>query len=321
MLQLTRAFPAFALAAVLLVAGCNVFEGAFEEGNGDIDTKVEDARLARTNGDFEAAERILRDAYAEDPDNVVVRLELASTLIQREERREGGINSLDAIGQVATFITETLDSGGGARPGSAKAESCSYGDAEVTREVFDPTAFDAYASIEGSLPVFREVRDLLSGGDGAILPQRLLDLSPCEIVVVDADGTASLAYDRDRVLEDVYASFEGNETFVRTALQLNAVVLMLDSYTGIFEETDDLDVDWYLVGPESDQELAFCAPDALSLDRVYDRVGERVSDVGRALFSIDLLVHDSGLADLEPLRDDALDVYVSFEEDVSQFCD
>lgn len=312
MLRFKRAIAASVFVTALVVSGCNLLDSAYNEG-GSIDNLVEDARFARANGDFVRAVELLEDAYDRDSDNAIVRVELATTLMQRE-----GLNSVDLVGQVSDFVTEAIDSAEGMDQSEDAArfggEVCSYTSGEPNREVFDPAAFEGYSNIIASLPLLRRVRDLLSGGTGAVLPSTLLALSPCEAIV---DG--EVIYDREVASDELYATFGGNQTLVRTALQLNAVVLVLDAYSGIFEQAD-LPVNWYLVGSEDHRRLGFCVADESELDRLYNRIDERVADVGRALFSIDLLVYDDGSETLEMLRDDALELYVTFQEDISRYC-
>lgn len=314
MYRLTRAFTAAALVAVLVVSGCNLLDAAYSEG-GSVEENIEDARIARINGDFETAERLLRDAYAEDPTNAVVRLELATTLMQREE-----INSVSLVADVSTFVTDAIEGiEGEGRPWDTSSrfssgEACSYTTSEPDRESFDPTGFEGYGDLLASLDILREVRALLAGEDGAVLPASLLDLSPCEAIV---DG--EVTYDYDAVIGELEATF-GNRNLVSTALQLNAFALILESYVGIFE-APDLPVAWYLVGSEDNRRLGFCADNPEALDQVYDRIDVHVADVGHALFSIDLLVRYGGDEALEELRDEALELYVTFQEDISRYCD
>ncbi len=311
MLRFKHTLAVSALAVALAVSGCNLLDGAYSEG-GSVENLVDDARYARANGDFERAVQLLEDAYAEEPENAVVRIELATTLMQRE-----GLNSVDLVGQVSDFVTEAIDSAEGATQAGDAArsggESCSYTSSDPNREVFEPASFEGYSDIIASLPLLRRVRDLLAGDDG-VLPAALRALSPCESIV-----NGEVVYDRVAASQELYDTFGGNQTLVRTALQLNAVVLVLDAYSGIFEQPD-LPVDWYLVGSEDNRRLGFCVADEPTLDLLYSRIDDRVADVGRALFSIDLLVYDDGSETLEELRDEALELYVTFQEDVSRYC-
>ncbi len=309
--RFTRTFAASALAAVLAVSGCNLLDAAYAEGGG-VEESLEDARIARINGDFETAERLLRDAYEQDPANAVVRLELATTLMQRN-----GVNSVSLVADLSSFVTDAVEGIESPRPGGARSggEVCSYTTSDPDRADFDPTGFEGYGEIIRSLGVLREVRDLLAGDDGAVLPASLLGLSPCDVIV---DGQI-VDYGQQAVLDELYDTFGGDRNLVATALQLNAFALILEAYTGIFEQAD-LPVAWYLVGSEDNRRIGFCADDPAALDQVYDRIDAQVADVGRALFSIDLLVRDGGDETLQDLRDEAVELYVTFQEDISRYC-
>lgn len=301
-----RFFAPSVLAALLVIAGCNVLDPAFDEG-GDVQTLLEDARYARANGNFERAAELLEAAYAMEPANPEVRVELAGTLLQRE-----GLNALDVVSQVTTYVQESLGGEAGSRRG-AGADSCSWNSTEPTA-AFDPGAFPEYQAILDARPVLNQVRDLLAGPNGAILPQALVTLSPCAAIV---DGT--FVYDRDAILAELYATFGGDPNHVRTALLLNTVTLTLNAYAGIFEQPD-LPVSWFLVGEPDDARFGFCV--AAEHDGILDgQIDTEVNNIGRAMFSLDLLVHDASNAALADLRDEALALYETFEADLGQFCD
>ncbi len=304
MLTFKRFFAPSLLAALLVVAGCNVLDPAYDEG-GSVQTLLEDARYARATGDFDRAAELLEAAYAQDPDNVQVRLELAGTLLQRE-----GLNSIDLVGQVTDFVRRSLDGEAGHRGGSA--DSCSWESAEPTRP-FDPGAFPEYRQILEARPVLNQVRDLLAGPDGAILPPSLVTLRPCDVVV---DGEP--VYDRDAILAELYATFGNDPNSVRAALLLNTVTLTLNAYAGIFEQPD-VPVSWFLVGEPEDARFGYC----IATEEVVtfeERITEEITNVGRAMISLDLLVHDGSNAALTELRDEALALYEAFEADLGLVC-
>ena len=304
MLTTRRFLLPSALAALLVIAGCNVLDPAYDEG-GDVQALLEDARYARANGDFDRAAELLEEAYAQEPANPEVRLELAGTLLQRE-----GLNSIDLVSQVVHFVEEHDAGAGGQR---SDGEACTWESAEPAQP-FDPASFPEYGTILEARPVLNQVRDLLAGTDGAILPAELLTLSPCEAIV---DG--EVVYDREVILDDLYATFDQNQNRVRTALLLNTVTLVLNAYVGVFEQPD-LPVSWFIVGEGESERLGYCvAPEqALTLQ---NRIDGEVSNVGRAMFSLDLLVHDANNAALAALRDEALALYEAMEADLNPLCD
>ena len=71
----------------------------FEEG---VDVAIDDAVLARESGDYAQAVSLLSQALEAEPTNAVVRVELATTLLQRD-----GIDlvDLDRVGQYLTTFT------------------------------------------------------------------------------------------------------------------------------------------------------------------------------------------------------------------------
>src|SRR5690606_11005007 len=292
------------LAALLVVVGCNVLDPVYDE-EGSVQTLLENARYARANGDFDRAAELLEAAYAQEPENAEVRLELAGTLLQRED-----LNSIDLVGQVTDFMRRSLDGEAGHRGGSA--DSCSWEGSEPTRP-FDPGAFPEYGEILAARPVLNQVRDLLAGPDGAFLPPALVALRPCDVVM---DGEA--VYDRDEILADLYATFGNDPNRVRTALMLNAVTLTLNGYANVFEQPD-VPVSWFLVGEQEDAHLGFC----IATEEVVtfqERITEEVNNVSRAMSSLDLLVHDASNAALAALRDEALGLYEVFEADLGLAC-
>lgn len=305
MLTFKRLLAPSALAALLVIAGCNVLDPAYDEG-GDVQALLEDARYARADGDFDRAANLLEEAYAQEPTNPEVRLELAGTLLQRE-----GLNSIDLVSQVVAFVREHEAEPSGQRSGSA--DSCSWDSAEPT-QAFDPSAFPEYQAILDARPVLNQVRDLLAGPDGAILPPELVTLSPCEAIV---DG--EVVYDRDAILGDLYAALGNDPNRVRAALVLNMVTLTLNAYVGIFEQPD-LPVSWFIVGEGESERLGFCVATEQAAT-LHDRIDTEVNNVGRAMFSIDLLVHDAHNAALASLRDEALALYETIEAGLNPLCD
>lgn len=304
MRTIQRFFAPSLLAALLVVIGCNVLDPVYDEG-GSVQTLLEDARYARANGDFDRAAELLEAAYAQEPEDAQVRLELAGTLLQRE-----GLNSIDLVSQITDFMRRSLDDEAGHRSGSA--DSCSWEGLEPTRP-FDPGAFPEYRAILDARPVLNQVRDLLAGPDGAILPAELVALRPCDAIV---DG--EVVYDRDAILDDLYATFGGDPNRVRAALLVNTVTLTLNAYAGIFEQPG-VPVSWLLVGESDALRLGFCVATE-DVVTFQDQITTEVHNIGRAVISLDLLVHDARSAVLTTLLDEALALYEVFEADLGLVC-
>lgn len=70
----------------LLLAACNVFDGLYEEGAGtDVQVLITDARAALQDGRSDDAVSYLRKAHDSAPENVEVRVELASALLSHHK--------------------------------------------------------------------------------------------------------------------------------------------------------------------------------------------------------------------------------------------
>ena len=91
-MTLRTAFAALALALVLPLAGCDETGLATDEVS-----IIGDAQVARQNGDFETAVRLLETALAANPQSAAVRTELGVTILAREN-----LNLLD-LDRLAQF--------------------------------------------------------------------------------------------------------------------------------------------------------------------------------------------------------------------------
>lgn len=298
------------LAALLLVAGCNVLDAAYNEG-GSVGNSIEDAQHARATGDFERAERLLRDALEQEPGNAVVRTELSSTLMQREQIN---LLSLEGVTRHILDEIETMTEGDGAR--GMSADSCTWNSTEPTQP-FDPRAVEEYDEIVADIPVLLEVIDLLNEpatpADPAVIPAGLGELEPCTVI---QDGT--LAYDRDALLDEMRAHFDGDDQQVNAALTMNAIALTLGAYVDLFEN-DEIPVSWYIVGQEEDLRLGFCM-DRINIDPFYENVDGNLDAIAEAFFSLDLLIYNSENEEYREYVDEALDLYETFQESLGRFC-
>ncbi len=308
MLSLRNAVGVACLAATLVVAGCNVLDAAYEEG-GSVENLIEDASYARINQDFDRAETLLRQAFELEPGNPVVRLELASTLMQREQ-----INLLD-LAQVTAYVLDEIDSEGGQARGAA-ADTCTWDSDEPTRP-FDPNAVEGYEEIAAAAPLFAEVLRLLndpaSPTTPPVIPAELGELDPCTVI---QDGV--LVYDRDALLETLRAHFDGDDARVNAALTMNAIALTLHAYVGLFENPE-VPVNWFLVGEPGNARLGFCM-DRAGLDAFNESIDASLDAIAEAFFSLDLLIHHAGDRGLRPFVDEALALFDTFEGSFGRFC-
>lgn len=296
------------LATLMVVAGCNVLDAAYDEG-GSVTNNIEDAQHARANGDFDRAERLLRDAFEQEPGNPVVRTELSSTLLQREQ-----LNLL-TLEQVTAHILGEIDAPDEGARGAA-GDSCTWNSSEPTQP-FDPGAVDDYDEIVAASPILAEVIALLndpaSPVEPPVIPAALGELDPCAVI---QDG--ALNYDRDALLDELRAHFDGDDRRVNAALTMNAVALTLGAYLDLFED-DAFPVAWYLVGEEEDLRLGFCM-DHAHIDLFYENVDDNLDAIAEAFFSLDLLIYNSGDSQMQEYVDEALELYETFQESLGRFC-
>lgn len=309
MRRITPILSTAGLAVLLVIAGCNVLDTAYEEG-GTVDQSIEDAQHARANGDFDTAERLLRDALDQEPGHPVVRLELSSTLLQRQQ-----INIVN-LERVTTYVLDEIEAAGGGARHSASSDTCTFDLGEPTRP-FDPNAVEDYAEIADAAPILSEVLGLLNDvptpSGFPVIPAGLGEIDPCTVV---QDGT--LAYDRDALLDALREQFDGDDRRVNAALKMNAIALTLGAYVNLFEN-ENFPVAWYLVGEEDDVRVGFCM-DRDHVDSFHGRIDTNLDALAEAFFSLDLLIYNVGDEEMRQLVDEAVELYETFEESFGRYC-
>lgn len=123
----------------VLVAGCNVYEGLYEEGESDSpDVLLQDARIALQQDRPEEAVDHLRKALtftpADDPRlRKQIQIKLASAVLQVQ-----AINALN-LERIADIMSRSTSSGATFAHGKASGQTCLFPQSHV-REAFDPTA-------------------------------------------------------------------------------------------------------------------------------------------------------------------------------------
>ena len=309
MLRHPYAFGLASLAALLVIAGCNVLDAAYQEG-GSVENLIEDAYYARVNEDFDHSEELLREAFDLAPDHPKVRLDLASTLMQGAE-----INLLDLEAVTTHLLTEIETETGQGR--GTPGDTCTWTSDEATRP-FDPRVAEGYEDLVATAPVITEVLRLLNDPatptSQPVLPAGLSELDPCSVV----DG-GTLSYDRDALLGTLYDHFGRDDLRINTALTINAVALTLGAYLGIFE-SPDLTVDWFLIGEAGDARIGFCT-DRASLVTFEEEVDTHLDAIAQTYFSLDLLLYNGGSTELRTYLNDALDFYSTLEASFDGFCE
>ena len=309
MFRLNHILGLAGLATVLVIAGCNVLDAAYEEG-GSVDNLIEDAYYARINEDFEQSEELLREAFDLAPEHPTVRLDLASTLMQSSE-----INLLD-LEAVTTHLLAEIETETGQGRGM-QTDTCTWTTDDPTRR-FDPRVAEGYDELVATAPVLTEVIALLndpaSRTSPPVLPAGLGDVDLCSVV----DG-GELSYDRDGLLASLSEHFEGDTRRVSSALTINAVALTLGAYLSLFE-SQDVPVDWYLVGEPGQASVGFCT-DRDYLVTFEENVDTQLDAIVQTYFSLDLLLYNGGSTELQTYLDDALEFYITLEESFDGFCE
>ncbi len=286
-----------ALGATGVLTGCNALDPFYDEG-GSIENLVDDARFARDNGDFDRAVDLLEDAFEHDDENPEVRLELSSTLMQRDN-----LNLLD-LERVTQHLLSAVESEAGTGMRGFAADTCTF-DAGEAAVPFDPTAVEDYDDITGAGATLARVTELLNEHEGIESPGMPTELTSLNICSAIDGGT--LNYDRDAVLAAVNDRF-GDDAAATRALTVNAVALTLQAYVALFEQPD-LPVDWFIVDGD---DLGACMAES-QFDLFVERAQGEVDRVGQALISLDLLLQNTGNDEYAEYVDDALEVYQTVE--------
>jgi len=289
---------------LVMMSGCNLLDPAFGDAN-DVETLLIDARYARAAGDYDGAVRLLERAYDLEPSHAVVRLELGTTLMRRDD-----LSVLDLEAVVGHVLNAVNGDFGGAGRGVSDAV-CTFGE-EASVEPFEPQAYAGYDDLVANRATLARVRELLSDPLDAhlpALPAAVTDLDVCG--VLSADG---LNYDRGIVLDALYEQFENDEQ-VTAALVSHAVILTLLSYLDLFEQPS-LDVSWFVVDGE---DLGACI-EPVQYGAFMQSYRAQVARIGAALISLDLLVAHTGHSAYGQLVDDAHALYLALETSETTPC-
>ena len=295
---------ALALFAVPALTGCDESIPTTPE---DL---LADARIARQAGDINKAVDLLERAHARDARDAVVRVELSSALLAREDL---GVDDLDRI---ASYLLDGAASGGlGVPSGSApeaKAGSCPYETAPGATP-FDPRDLDEYEQYLDEDNVSARVRELL---DPVITEQLRPADFLCNGITETASG-AELNYDPDAALAAMRAADSRlTDELIASALAVNATNEAIAAYRFL---SNDLRAQtaWYRL---SDGNLGVC-PVGVTEAELRDLAEDAIADLGEALLSIDLRsrILGSGQVTTE-LVDIVLDAYDEVRDDLAPYC-
>lgn len=311
---MTRSFRIVLAAAFLLVAA-PLFLAACDgsAANGDIDSLLVDARIARQSGDIATAITLLESAYAQDSQHPQVRVELSSAYLDRED-----VNLLD-VDRVALFLTTFEETVGtpSDSPVQRAGAACQYED-DPNAHPFNPADYDEYIELFANRELINSVLDLLNGADPtgvdlSIMPDELRSLSLCEGI---EDG--ELIYDREGALASLRA-IGLNDDEIAMALAVNAVARFMEAYFFITEDVPQ-QTSWYrIMSPNGSDYIGVCAddPDALRL-----QVEDAIADLGESITSLDLRDHLlGGDTTSHELVEHVVDAYEAVRGDLGPYCD
>lgn len=283
------------LAALLLLplAACDE-TGGFAE---DVNVAVDDAVIARQSGNYTLAVSILRDALQRAPENAEVRVELATTILERD-----GVNLLD-IDRISQFLT-TGASGGTARPTDPGARAaCAYA-SDPTAEAFDPTDLVGFDDLMEHAASIEETLDLLA----PVMPAALQTLDVCTSIV---DG--ELVYDRAGAIADLRS--QGlSDAQIGQALAVNALAKFVDAYLFVTTELPE-QTTWYRL---ADGSIAICVDDPEALQAQAEVA---VAHIGEAVLSLDArAAHLGASSAATEIVDLALDAYEDVRDALGFYC-
>ena len=276
------------LAALLLLplAACDETGGL----DAPVDLLVDDAIAARESGDVEAAIEILRAAYQRAPDDATVRVELATSLLRRDD-----LNLLD-LDQIGQYIINGASNSPSARSG---ARACGDGGT-----AFNPADAPGFQDIIDKAATLAEADDLLSG----ILPDALRSFDICTSV-----RNGELVYDRAGALGTLRAAGLDDERIAQ-GLAVNAAVQFLKAYTTVSTALP-AGSEWYRM---PDGSIVICVTDEAALRAAGE---DAVRDLGETVISLDArasLVGDDSVA--AEIVDVALDAYEEVRDAIADFC-
>lgn len=265
-------FLRLALATIVATAPLVACDQTGDLTSGTEAQLLENARAARTSGDYATAIRVLDAARAAYPQSAAVRVEYAVTLGDRD-----GINLFD-LDRVARFLTDEGHAPVAPAPSptmSVGPLSCPYA-LDPTAVVFDPTDYPGFPELEADAAAIEQTLALLD----PVIPDAIQTFGLCTAVTDGPDGPR-LNYAPAAALAEMRALGLSDEQ-IASALASNAVARFLHAYltvtTTLTQETT-----WYRF--DSGRRVGVCADDP---DLLQAEAEDAVADLGEAVFSLDL---------------------------------
>ncbi|HEX8298366.1 MAG TPA: hypothetical protein VF594_04330 [Rubricoccaceae bacterium] len=284
------AFAALALALVLPLTGCDETGISTDEAS-----VIGDAQIARQNGDYATAVRLLETALAANPQSAPVRTELGVTILARED-----LNLLD-LDRISQFIVDGSTAATVATQASRGGGTCRF-ESDPTAVPFDPTAVEGFPEIEASQSAIDSVLTLIT----PVLPAALRSFDACTTIA--PDGT--LVYDRAAVTTQLRATGL-TDAQISQLLATNALARFLSAYLFVTTEVPQ-QTSWYRLG---DGSIGVCATDE---DALLTQTRGAVSTLGTALTSLDTRARSFGGA--SDIVDLATDAFADIREALGEYC-
>lgn len=277
----------FALA--LMIAGCNVFDGFYEEGtSNDVEVLIVDAQSAFQTGNFKKAVDILEKAHKADPGHPQVRVDLSNALL-----RSRNVGVLDIV-----LVAENI-SGKGASEGFGKAGGafCSFDQSHTIVGTFDYTNVDGYSKLLENRDVFDRVSELIT----PLLPAAINSIQVGE------------DYDRKELLRAIKNTGVA-ESRIDALLMSYAASVIIDTYLAIFQN-DDYPIEWYNVRGEGGNEyIGYCVASFDDQEELQQSAACSMRRLGMAVIAIDLRAQHLGNAKAaREVADEARDAYESLK--------
>jgi len=303
-----RPLAGLLLALAFVAAGCDS-----AATGGDLLT---DARIARQSGDLDRAIELYSDALRAEPDNAIVRTELAGTQLDR-----AGVDLLD-LSSFVDFLTDAAPAATAAAPAAdaARGATCEYASQEGA-VVIDPRDVVDFEEVFENRDIIQLAMDILQGeqvvlagnplpAGVAVIPDEITAFSVCTGI-----QDSEIVLDRAGAVASMQALGLTNQQ-ISAALAVDALSRFIDAY---FYVTVDLPqaTTWYRL---ADGSIGICAddPDQLRVD-----AEAAVQNLGRAIAGLDLRAHVLGAGPSDPVRqivDEAVDAYTEVEDDLAPYC-
>lgn len=254
------------LCALLFAAGCNVFEGAYEEGESlDPRLLLEDADVALQRGDPQRAVVYLEKALAQVPEpgrlRHTVQIKLATSLLMAHDV------DVRTLQRLAVDLQARVDAAkqGAARKGQTAV--CNFPDTHTRGEEITLANVDGYAEINASEEALARIRALV------------------DEVMAYAGPAQSGRYDIDARMAQLRA--EGlSDALIADALAAGAVAYLGTTYQKLAQAGGE-QIHWYAVTPPGGQPyVGYCAPSEALVQELLEVVA---CDLGNGNFAVALL--------------------------------